>query len=99
MYLVVIAWIYVVLMMAIAEAVSTQGTLLGAIVTFVLYGLLPLSIVVYLMATPARRRRRQAAEQAGEQAAEQTDDGSAALDPDGSGHPSGAAVAAERKEV
>lgn len=58
MYLVVIAWLYVVLMMAAVEATSSQGSLLGALITFVLYGVLPLSVVVYLMATPARRRRR-----------------------------------------
>lgn len=56
MYLVVIAWIYVVLLMSLAEGFSSQGTLLGACVTFVLYGVLPLSIVVYILGTPARKR-------------------------------------------
>lgn len=56
MYLVVIAWIYVVLMMSVAEATNTTGTVLGAIVTFVLYGLLPVALVVYLMGSPARNR-------------------------------------------
>lgn len=56
MYLVVIAWAYVVLLMGLAEALSPQGTVLGAIITVVLYGLLPLSIVVYIMGTPSRRR-------------------------------------------
>ena len=56
MYLVVIAWIYVVLMMSVAEATNTTGTLLGAIITFVLYGLLPVSLVVYLMSAPARNK-------------------------------------------
>ena len=55
-YLVVIAWMYVVLMMAVAEATHAQGSLLGAAVTFVLYGLGPVALVVYLMGTPARRR-------------------------------------------
>ena len=64
MYLVAIAWIYVVLMMAIAEATSSGGTLLGALVTFTLYGLLPLAIVMYLMGTPMRARARKAAEAA-----------------------------------
>ncbi|GAP34571.1 hypothetical protein ABXN37_05325 [Piscinibacter sakaiensis] len=64
MYLVAIAWIYVVLMMAIAEATSSGGTLLGALVTFALYGLLPLAIVMYLMGTPMRARARKAAEAA-----------------------------------
>lgn len=34
MYLVVIAWLYVVLMMSVAEATGTNGSFLGAIVTF-----------------------------------------------------------------
>ena len=60
MYLVVIAWLYVVLMAAVAEAVSTTGTVLGAIITFLLYGLLPLGIVVYILGTPGRKRMLQA---------------------------------------
>lgn len=65
MYLVVIAWIYVVLMMAVAEATSPNGSLLGAIVTFLLYGVGPVALVVYLMGTPMRRKalRRQEAEE------------------------------------
>ena len=34
MYLVAIAWMYVVLMMSVAEATNANGTVLGAIVTF-----------------------------------------------------------------
>lgn len=64
MYLTVIAWLYVVLMMSAAEAASPQGTVLGAIGTFVLYGLLPLSILIYIMGTPARRRARKTRESA-----------------------------------
>jgi hypothetical protein len=60
MYLVVIAWVYVVLMMSVAEAFAPNGTLLGAIVTFVLYGALPIALVMYLMQTPARNRARKA---------------------------------------
>lgn len=67
MYLVVIAWLYVTLMMAAAEATASNGSLLGALVTFVLYGLLPMGIVVYLMGSPARRRaiKRKEAEELG----------------------------------
>jgi hypothetical protein len=36
MYLVVIAWLYVALMMAVAEATHARGTLLGAFFTFLL---------------------------------------------------------------
>ena len=67
MYLVIIAWLYVTLMMAVAEATNTTGSILGAIITFVLYGLLPIALVVYLMSTPARRKAlkaRQAKENA-----------------------------------
>ncbi|MFN3735139.1 hypothetical protein [Comamonas testosteroni] len=60
MYLIAIAWMYVVVMMTIAEAVSPGGTLLGAFFTVVLYGLLPLSIVLYILGTPARKRRLKA---------------------------------------
>jgi len=67
MYLVLIAWMYVAVMMAVAEATNSTGTLLGALVTFVLYGLLPMSIVLYLMGAPARRKaakKREAADAA-----------------------------------
>src|SRR5437762_3517951 len=60
MYLVAVAWVYVVLMMSVVEASGT-GTVLGAVFTFLLYGVLPLAIVMYLMGTPARRRARRAA--------------------------------------
>ena len=56
MYIVAIAWMYVALMMAVAEATNTNGTVLGAIVTFILYGLMPISLVVYLMRSPGRKR-------------------------------------------
>lgn len=62
MYLVVIAWLYVAVMMALAEATSATGTVLGAIVTLVMYGIVPLALVMYLMTTPARRRARKAKE-------------------------------------
>jgi hypothetical protein len=64
MYLVVIAWFYVVVLMSLAEAFSPQGTVFGAIMTLLLYGALPLSIVVYIMGTPARKRALKAAESA-----------------------------------
>lgn len=69
MYLVVIAWLYVTLMMALAEAASPTGSLLGAVITFALYGLLPLSIVIYIMGTPARKRRLRAARELAERSA------------------------------
>lgn len=65
MYLVVIAWLYVAFMMALAEATNSNGTVLGAIVTFFLYGIGPLALVVYLMQTPARRKKRREREAMG----------------------------------
>jgi hypothetical protein len=62
MYIVAIAWMYVALMMAVAEATNTNGTVLGAIVTFILYGLLPVALVVYLMRSPGRKRAIKARE-------------------------------------
>ena len=62
MYIVPIAWLYVALMMAVAEATGTNGTVLGAVVTFVLYGLGPVTLVVYLMGSPARKRAIRARE-------------------------------------
>ena len=100
MYLVAIAWMYVVLMMALAEATSTTGTVLGAVVTFLLYGALPLSIVLYVMGTPSRGRARRAAEaaQARDAAASADAPAGAGGEPDGRGHPPGDPVAPERKE-
>jgi hypothetical protein len=71
MHLVVIAWLYVALMMAVAEATNTNGTVLGAVFTFLLYGLAPVALVVYLMATPARRRAIKAREAAERERARQ----------------------------
>ena len=59
MHLVALGWIYVVLMMALAEAISPQGTVLGAFFTLLLYGLLPLALVLYIMGRPGRRRARE----------------------------------------
>jgi len=56
MYIVAIAWIYVALMMSVAEAANTNGTVLGGIVTFILYGILPTAIIIYIMDAPRRKR-------------------------------------------
>jgi hypothetical protein len=55
MYIVAIAWIYVALMMSVAEATNSNGTVLGAIVTFILYGILPTALIIYIMGAPKRR--------------------------------------------
>lgn len=74
MYIVPIAWLYVALMMSVAEATNTNGSVLGGILTFILYGILPTSIIVYIMRTPHRKRTRLALEKAQKEDAElQTD--------------------------
>lgn len=88
MYLTAIAWMYVVLMMAIAEGTSSNGSLLGAFFTFALYGVLPLSIVLYVMAAPARRARRRLLQLPVPPSS----------NPDGSGHAAGDTVTPIRKE-
>lgn len=64
MHIVAIGWMFVVMLMTLAEATSPGGTLLGAAITFVLYGVLPLSIVLYILGTPGRKRARRRAEEA-----------------------------------
>jgi hypothetical protein len=96
MYLVLIAWLYVALMMAVAEATSPVGSLLGALFTFLLYGLLPMGVIGYIMGSPARRRARQAKEkQAHETSGEAPP---LSVTPDADGEATGAAVASVRKE-
>jgi hypothetical protein len=93
-YLVVIGWFYVVLMMAVAEASNTTGTVLGAIVTFFLYGLIPIALVVYLMRTPQRRKEikaREAAEDLAHKLRAIENATPVSDPPDAGGHASGAA--------
>ena len=103
MYLTAIAWIYVVLMMSIAEATSSSGTVLGALMTFFLYGALPLALVMYVMNTPARRRKLKAKALAEENLTEPAQPPEQSNLPNTSGHAAGAvaegSVAAVRKEA
>jgi bacteriorhodopsin len=64
MHIVAIAWIYVVFMMSI-----TEHSVIAGIMTFLLYGVLPLSIILYLMGTNHRRRKRFKADKAQEHSA------------------------------
>lgn len=87
--LVVIGWLYVALMMSVAEATHPGGTLLGAVFTFLLYGVGPVALVVYLMGRPARRAARERREA---QAA------AASAAPDAGGETAADAVPPVRKE-
>ena len=102
MYLVVIAWLYVVLMMAVAEAFSTQGSVLGAVITFLLYGVLPLCLVIYILNTPQHKARRKVEEELLAASAEHPQPAASGLAPDAGGHAPGAAqdpaVTSVRKE-
>jgi hypothetical protein len=90
MYIIVIAWIYVTLMMSVAEANNTNGTLLGAIVTFILYGILPTALMVYLMGAPKRNTARKAKEAAWAiQKNPEDSDNALPVEPDASGHTTG----------
>ena len=94
MYILAIGWLYVALMMALAEATNATGSVLGAMVTFVCYGLMPVGLLVYLLGRPARRRQREQ-----EQARAAT---TSSVPPDAGSHAPGAAetgsVAPVRKE-
>jgi hypothetical protein len=86
MYLVVIGWMYVVGLWAVMEATASNGTVLGAIVTLVLWGLLPVGLVMYVMGTPARRRARL------------REDAASAPQPNEGDHAPGAPIPPEREE-
>ncbi len=91
MLVIAVAWMFVVLMVAIVEATAPNGSLLGALGTLLFWGALPLALMLYLVAAAARRRqRRGAARTIAVQAS--------AADPDGGGHAPGGAVAPEREE-
>lgn len=80
------AWLFVVLLVAVVQATSPQGTLLGALGTVLVWGALPLGLLLYLMGATARIQRRRAAARS-------------AANPDRGGHAPGDAVAPEREEA
>ena len=59
MYIVAIGWMYVVPLMA-----ATETNIAAGIATFLFYGALPCSVLVYLMGTKSRRLKRLAREEA-----------------------------------
>ena len=87
MLIVAAGWIYVVLMMVLAEALGPGGSVLGAIVTLLLYGVLPLAIVLYIGNARARARARRLARESGD------------VDPGRGGQAAGDAVAPVREEA
>lgn len=53
MHIAAVGWSYVVLMMAI-----TEDSVVAGIMTFFLYGVLPVTIILYITGTGGRRRRK-----------------------------------------
>ncbi len=111
MYLIVIAWIYVVLMMAVAEATNTTGTVMGGVITFFMYGVGPAGLLVYLMGTPARNKaiKKRNAQDRAQHMAELSAAADTSVLPDAGGHatggegtvaatPDGASIPPVRKE-
>jgi Kef-type K+ transport system membrane component KefB len=87
--LTVVGWLYVAVMMAVAEASHPRGSVLGAMITFFAYGVGPVALVVYLMGRSARRaarRKREVSETEG------------SAQPDAGGETAADAVAPVRKE-
>lgn len=54
MYIVAIGWMYVVTLMA-----ATENSVAAGVATFLFYGVLPCSVLVYIMGTKNRRLRRE----------------------------------------
>lgn len=87
MYVVAIAWLYVAMMMAVGEATASNGSVGRALFMFVLYGALPVALLVYVVGLRARGRERKRAAAVNSGA------------PDRGGEtPAGAAVAPMREE-
>jgi hypothetical protein len=52
MYIVAIAWLYVALLMA-----ASQPSLFTGVASFLFYGILPMSLVLWISGTKVRRQR------------------------------------------
>lgn len=65
MVIVAIAWIYVVLMMSI-----TEQSIIAGIMTFLMYGVLPLTIILYVTGAPQRKRNRATTEKSQQDSAQ-----------------------------
>ena len=107
MNIVTLAWGYVVLMAALVEATGPRGSILGAVVTVLLYGALPIAVLSYISGAGRRRRAARAAAAAAQETGPASqgapvtpaDAASDGVDPGGGGETAGEAVAAVRKEA
>jgi hypothetical protein len=94
MYIVVIGWSYVVLMMGLAEALGPGGSWLGALVTLLLYGVLPVTLVLYIGGARGRAKMRARTRAQAPAAAPASPE----ADPGGGGQAPGETVAPVREE-
>lgn len=53
MYIIAIAWMYVVVLMA-----ATQPTILASLGTLLFYGVIPCAVVMYIVMAPSRAKRK-----------------------------------------
>ena len=56
MYIIVIAWLYVIVLMA-----ATAKTVVSGLLTLIFFGLAPVALFLWIFGTPGRRRARMAA--------------------------------------
>lgn len=80
MYIIAIGWLYVTVLMAL-----TETSLVAGVLTLLFYGLLPVSLLLWLLSSPVRRQRRRYREAlaeaaAAEPAADATDSAGVAAD-------------------
>lgn len=52
LFLITVAWVYVVLLMA-----ATESSFIAGVMTFIFYCVIPLSLVLYIVSAPARKKR------------------------------------------
>ena len=58
--LIALGWLYVAVMMALAQAFHPEGGVLSAVFVLLGYGVLPVVLILYVLGTPDRRRARRA---------------------------------------
>jgi hypothetical protein len=76
MYIVPLAWAYVVVIMAAGDSSAFNG-----VMTLILWGVLPISIFVYIFGTPKRRRERAQADYQAQLAAQEQSTSAEPTDP------------------
>jgi hypothetical protein len=56
MYIIALGWMFVVVLMAAAEAMASS--VVGGLLTLFFYGIFPLGLFLYVFGTPQRRRNQ-----------------------------------------